>query len=58
MRRTRYNGTITFESFSFPVVSPALTRALCIWPETWDNGMELATSARRFVAEQLAAATA
>jgi D-psicose/D-tagatose/L-ribulose 3-epimerase len=56
--RIGYNGTITFESFSSAVVSPALTRALCIWRETWDDGMELATSARQFVTEQLAAATA
>lgn len=54
--RIAYDGTITFESFSSAVVSPALTRALCIWRETWDDGMELATSARRFVLEQLAAA--
>jgi D-psicose/D-tagatose/L-ribulose 3-epimerase len=56
--RIGYDGTITFESFSSAVVSPALTRALCIWRETWDDGMELATSARRFVVEHLAAATA
>jgi D-psicose/D-tagatose/L-ribulose 3-epimerase len=53
-----YDGTITFESFSSAVVSPALTRALCIWRETWDDGMDLAVSARRFVLEHLAAATA
>jgi D-psicose/D-tagatose/L-ribulose 3-epimerase len=53
-----YDGTIAFESFSSAVVSPALTRALCIWRETWDNGMELATAARRFVIEQRAAAAA
>jgi D-psicose/D-tagatose/L-ribulose 3-epimerase len=56
--RIGYDGTITFESFSSAVVSPALTRALCIWRETWDDGMELAVSARTFVLEQLAAATA
>jgi D-psicose/D-tagatose/L-ribulose 3-epimerase len=56
--RIGYDGTITFESFSSAVVSPALTRALCIWRETWDDGMELATSARRFVLEHQAAATA
>jgi D-psicose/D-tagatose/L-ribulose 3-epimerase len=53
-----YDGTITFESFSSAVVSPALPHALCIWRETWDDSMELATSARRFVLEQRAAATA
>ena len=56
--RLGYDVTITFESFSSAVVSPALTRALCIWGETWDDGMELAVSARRFVLEHLAAATA
>jgi D-psicose/D-tagatose/L-ribulose 3-epimerase len=56
--RIGYDGTITFESFSSAVVSPALTRALCIWRETWDDGMELATSARRFVVEQMATAAA
>ena len=55
--RIGYDGTITFESFSSAVVSPALTRALCIWRETWDDGMELAVSARQFVLEHLAAAT-
>jgi D-psicose/D-tagatose/L-ribulose 3-epimerase len=55
--RIGYDGTITFESFSSAVVSPALTRALCIWRETWDDGMELAVSARKFVLDQLAAAT-
>jgi D-psicose/D-tagatose/L-ribulose 3-epimerase len=53
-----YDRTIAFESFSSAVVSPALTRALCIWRETWDDGMELATAARRFVIEQRAAAAA
>jgi D-psicose/D-tagatose/L-ribulose 3-epimerase len=56
--RLGYDGTITFESFSSAVVSPALTRALCIWRETWDDGMELAVSARQFVLDHLAAATA
>jgi D-psicose/D-tagatose/L-ribulose 3-epimerase len=56
--RIGYDGTITFESFSSAVVSPALSRVLCIWRETWDDGMELATAARRFVAEQRAATAA
>jgi D-psicose/D-tagatose/L-ribulose 3-epimerase len=56
--RIGYDGTIAFESFSSAVVSPALTRALCIWRETWDDGMELARSAREFVIEQRAAAAA
>ena len=56
--RIGYDGTITFESFSSAVVSPALTRALCIWRETWDDSTELATSAREFVSDHLAAAAA
>jgi len=56
--RIGYDGTVTFESFSSAVVSPALTRALCIWRETWDDGMDLAISARRFVESQRAAAAA
>jgi D-psicose/D-tagatose/L-ribulose 3-epimerase len=59
LERTGYDGTIAFESFSSAVVSPALSTALCIWRELWDDGMELAISARRFVEEQrTAAATA
>jgi D-psicose/D-tagatose/L-ribulose 3-epimerase len=56
--RICYDGTITFESFSSAVVSPALARALCIRRETWDDGMQRAASARRFVAEQRAAMAA
>ena len=58
LARTSYDGTITFESFSSAVVSPALSRALCIWRELWDDGMSLATAARRFVEQQRAAAAA
>ncbi len=50
-----YDGTITFESFSSAVVAPALSSTLCIWRELWTDGMDLATSARRFIAEQRAA---
>jgi len=57
LERIRYDGTITFESFSSAVVSPALTIALCIWRETWHDSMDLAVSARRFVEEQRALAT-
>jgi D-psicose/D-tagatose/L-ribulose 3-epimerase len=53
--RIGYDGTITFESFSSAVVSPAFK--LCIWRATWDDGMELAVSTRRFV-ERSPAATA
>jgi D-psicose/D-tagatose/L-ribulose 3-epimerase len=58
LERTGYDGTIAFESFSSAVVSPALSTALCIWRELWDDGMDLAISARRFVEEQRTAAAA
>jgi D-psicose/D-tagatose/L-ribulose 3-epimerase len=56
--RVGYQGTVTFESFSSAVASPALTTALCIWRELWDDPMALALAARRFIEEQQAAAAA
>jgi D-psicose/D-tagatose/L-ribulose 3-epimerase len=56
LARTGYDGTIAFESFSSAVVSPALSSALCIWREMWDDGMDLAVAAREFVEEQRSAA--
>jgi D-psicose/D-tagatose/L-ribulose 3-epimerase len=56
--RTGYDGTITFESFSSAVVDPDLSSTLRIWRELWDDGMALATDARRFVEEHRAAAAA
>jgi hypothetical protein len=49
---------MTFESLSSTVVSPALSRVLGIRRETWDDGMDLAISARRLVAEQRTATAA
>ncbi|WP_340540735.1 sugar phosphate isomerase/epimerase family protein [Nocardioides sp. GXZ039] len=48
-----YTGPITFESFSSAVVSPTLSNDLAIWRNLWDDGMDLATHARRFMAERL-----
>jgi D-psicose/D-tagatose/L-ribulose 3-epimerase len=56
--RTGYDGTVTFESFSSAVVDPDLSSTLRIWRELWDDGMALATDARRFVEEHRAAAAA
>jgi D-psicose/D-tagatose/L-ribulose 3-epimerase len=56
LERIGYDGTITFESFSSAVVSPALSTALCIWRNMWDDGMDLAVSAREFVERERAVA--
>jgi D-psicose/D-tagatose/L-ribulose 3-epimerase len=51
-----YTGPITFESFSRAVVSPDLSDRLGVWRDLWSDGMDLATHAREFVADGLAAA--
>ncbi len=51
-----YAGTITFESFSSAVVHPTLSSALSIWRDLWEDSMELATTARAFLDQQLGAA--
>jgi len=48
-----YTGPITFESFSSAVVSPVLSNDLAIWRNLWDDGMDLATHAHRFICDQL-----
>jgi D-psicose/D-tagatose/L-ribulose 3-epimerase len=58
LERVGYDGTIAFESFSSAVVSPALSTALCIWRNMWDDGMDLAVSAREFVERQRAVVAA
>ncbi|NHC44170.1 sugar phosphate isomerase/epimerase family protein [Motilibacter aurantiacus] len=51
-----YTGPITFESFSSAVVARGLSNDLAIWRNLWDDGEDLATHARRFIANGLAAA--
>jgi D-psicose/D-tagatose/L-ribulose 3-epimerase len=51
-----YDGVITFESFSSKVVDEDLSTILRIWRNMWDNGMDLAVHARKFMAEQIAVA--
>ncbi|MEN8674738.1 TIM barrel protein [Nocardioides sp.] len=48
-----YTGPITFESFSSAVVSPTLSVDLAIWRNLWDDGFDLATHARRYLADGL-----
>lgn len=51
-----YQGVVTFESFSSAVVNEELSNALSIWRNLWDDGMDLAMHARRFIADGLHAA--
>lgn len=53
LREVGYPGAITFESFSSAVVHPALSSALSIWRDTWDDGMLLAREAREFLRQRL-----
>lgn len=53
---TGYDGPIAFESFSSAVVSPLLSNTLAVWRNLWDDGMDLAVSARKFVEEGLGSA--
>lgn len=54
---TGYAGPIVFESFSSVVVSPAFVSALAIWRDPWQDGLDVARSARGFIEKQLAAAS-
>jgi D-psicose/D-tagatose/L-ribulose 3-epimerase len=51
-----YQGVITFESFSSTVVNEQLSNALAIWRNLWDDGMDLASHARTFIAGGINAA--
>jgi D-psicose/D-tagatose/L-ribulose 3-epimerase len=53
-----YDGIITFESFSSKVVDEDLTTTLRIWRNMWDNSMDLAVQARRYMGEEMAKAGA
>ena len=51
-----YTGPITFESFSSAVVHPELASILGIWRNLWDDGYDLATHAKAFMAAKLKSA--
>jgi D-psicose/D-tagatose/L-ribulose 3-epimerase len=54
VREVGYAGPVTFESFSSAVVSAELTPMLALWRNLWEDGRDLATHARAFMAERLA----
>lgn len=54
--RAKYQGPITFESFSSRVVGQPLEGILGIWRNLWDDGHDLATHALQYTKAQLKAA--
>jgi D-psicose/D-tagatose/L-ribulose 3-epimerase len=49
LKKINYKGPITFESFSSVVVDPALSNALCIWRNLWDDSDDLASHALKYM---------
>ena len=49
LKQINYSGPITFESFSSVVVDPALSNALRIWRNLWDDSHDLAVKALDFM---------
>lgn len=45
----RYQGPITFESFSSEVVSKDLSNNLCVWRNLWSDSEDLAAHARGYI---------
>ena len=54
----KYDGVITFESFSSKVVDENLSTILRIWRNMWEDSMDLAVQARRYMGEEMAKAGA
>lgn len=52
LKSINYSGPITFESFSSVVVDPALSNALRIWRNLWDDSHDLAEKALKFMKER------
>ncbi len=55
LRRNRYQGPITFESFSPSVVSQEMTVEVGLWRTPWTSADAVATDARTFLSLHLAA---
>lgn len=53
LAEARYEGPLTFESFSTAVISARFASALAIWGEPWQDGHDLALRARQFVEAQV-----
>jgi D-psicose/D-tagatose/L-ribulose 3-epimerase len=52
LKKINYSGPIIFESFSSVVVDPALSNALRIWRNLWDDSHDLAEKALKFMKQR------
>lgn len=53
LAEVKYDGVITFESFSSKVVHESLSNSLAIWRNLWVDNVELATTAIEFMRQGL-----
>ena len=49
MKKIKYDGPITFESFSSSVVEPKLSNTLGIWRNLWSDSDDLAKKAKSYI---------
>ena len=49
MKKIKYNGPITFESFSSSIVEPQLSNTLGVWRNLWDDSNDLAKKAKSYI---------
>ncbi|MEO7337647.1 MAG: sugar phosphate isomerase/epimerase family protein [Caldimonas sp.] len=56
LAKARYEGPITFESFSSAVVNEQLSSILGIWRNLWEDGADLARHAKGFIEHGVKAA--
>jgi len=49
MKKIKYNGPITFESFSSSIVEPQLSNTLGVWRNLWSDSNDLAKKAKSYV---------
>ena len=53
LKKIKYQGPITFESFSSAVADKALSNALCVWRNLWSDSDDLASTALKFMKERI-----
>lgn len=53
LKKIKYVGPITFESFSSAVVDPALSNTLCVWRNLWSDSDDLASTALSFMKDRI-----
>jgi len=49
MKKIKYDGPITFESFSSSIVEPQLSNTLGVWRNLWNDSNDLAKKAKSYI---------